>query len=65
MNISVYQYRLLLNRTDKINLKLNGKYVALKLSIYNMWKNLKKSYKNIKTKISGPTRTEEFKLWTI
>ena len=37
-------HRLLLNLTDKINSKRNGKYVALSdLSIYYTWKNIKKS----------------------
>ena len=38
-------YRLLLNLTDKTNLKRSDKYVALSnLSIYYTWKNIKKSY---------------------
>ena len=46
--------RRLLNPTDKINLKKSDKYVALsKLSIYYTWKNIKKSYKNNKFKISA------------
>ena len=45
--------RLLLNLSDKINFKRSGKYVALSnLSIYYTWKNIKKSYKNNKFKIS-------------
>ena len=40
-------HRLLLNLSDKINLKRSDKYVALSnLSIYYTWKNIKKSYKN-------------------
>ena len=36
--------RLLLNLTDKMNLKRSDKYVALSnLSIYYKWKNIKKS----------------------
>ena len=39
-------HRLLLNLSDKINLKRSDKYVALSnLSIYYTWKNIKKSYK--------------------
>ena len=50
------RHRLLLNLTDKINLKRNDKYVALSnLSIYYTWKNIKKSYKNNKFKTSAPT----------
>ena len=56
-------YSLLLNLTDKINLKRSDKYVALSnLSIYYTWKNIKKSYKNNKFKISAPTWNEEFEL---
>ena len=36
-------HRLLLNLTDKIDLKRSDKYVALLLC---KWKNIKKSYKN-------------------
>ena len=40
-------YRLLLNLTDKINIKRSDKYDALSnLVIYHTWKNFKKSYKN-------------------
>ena len=54
---------LLLNLTDKINLKSSDKYVALSnLSIYYTQKNRKKSYKNSKFKISALTRNEEFEL---
>ena len=56
-------HRLLLNLTDKINLKRSDKYVALSnLSIYYTWKNIKKSYKNNKFKISAPTWNENFEL---
>ena len=56
-------HRLLLKLTDKINLKRTDIYVTLSnLSIYNTWKNIKKSYKNNKFKISAPTCNEEFEL---
>ena len=56
-------HRLLLNISDKINLKRSDKYVALSnLSIYYTWKNIKKSYKNNKFKISALTWNEEFEL---
>ena len=56
-------HRLLLNLTDKINLKRSDKYVALSnLSICYSWKNMKKSYKNNKLKISAPKWNEEFEL---
>ena len=56
-------HRLLHNITDKINLKVSDKYVALSnLSIYYTWENIKKSYKNNKFKISSPKRNEGFEL---
>ena len=49
-------HRLLLNLTDKIDLRRKYKYIALSnLSIYYTWKNIKKSYKNNKFKISTAT----------
>ena len=55
--------RLLLNLTDKINLKRSDKYVALSnFSIYYTWKNTKKSYKNNKFKVPAPTWNEELEL---
>ena len=55
--------RLLLNLTGKINLKRSDKYVALSnLSIYYKRKNINKSWKNTKFKISAPTWNEEFEL---
>ena len=49
-------HRLLLNLTDKIDLRRKDKCIALSnLSIYYTWKNIKKSYKNNKFKISAPT----------
>ena len=56
-------HRLLLNLTDKIDLRRKDKYIALSnLSIYCTWKNIKKSHKNNKVKISAPTWNEEFEL---
>ena len=56
-------HRLLLNLSDKINLKRSDKYVALSnLSIYYTWKNIKKSYKNNKFKTSAPTWNGELEL---
>ena len=56
-------HRLLLNLTDKINLKRSDKYVALSsLSIYYTWKNTKRSYKNNEFKISALTWDKEFEL---
>ena len=56
-------HRLLLNFSDKINLKRGAKYVALSsLSIYYIWKNIKTSNKNNKFKISTLTWNEKFEL---
>ena len=56
-------YRLLLNLTDKINLKRSVKYAALSnRSIHYLWKDIEKSCKNNKFKISAPTWNEEFEL---
>ena len=49
-------HRLLLNITDKINLKKSENYAASSnLSIYYTWENVKTSYKNNKFKILAPT----------
>ena len=51
-------HRMLLNLSDKTNLKRKDKYVALSnLSIYYEWKNI-----NNKFKISAPTWNEESEL---
>ena len=56
-------HRLLLNLTNKINLQRSNKYLALSnLSIYYTWKNIKKSCKKNKFKISAPSWNEEFEL---
>ena len=56
-------YRLLLNLSDKINLKSSDKYFTLSnLSICYTWKNVKKSYKNNKFKMSASVWNEEFEL---
>ena len=55
--------RLLINLTNKINIKGSDKYVALSnLSNYYTWKNRKTSYKNNKFKTSSPTLNENFEL---
>ena len=56
-------HRLLLNLTNKINLKGGNKYVDLSnLIMYYTWRNVKKSCKNHKFKISAPTWNEELEL---
>ena len=50
-----------LKLTDKLNLRLDKKVIALSnLSIYYTWNNIKSSYNNNKFKISSPTWNEEF-----
>ena len=52
-----------LSLTDKLNLRLDKKFIALSnLSIYYTWNNIKSSYNNDKFKISSPTWNEEFTL---
>ena len=56
-------HRLLLSLTDILHLKGSDKYVTLSnLSIYYTQKNIKKSHKNNKLKISSPTYNEEVEL---
>ena len=53
----------MLKLTDKLDLRRGQKTVALSnLSIYYMWKNIKRSYNNNKFKISAPMWNEEFEL---
>ena len=56
-------HRLLLNLSNKINLKRSDKCVALSnLSIYYTWKNIKKSYENNEFKTTAPRWNEKFEL---
>ena len=56
-------HRLLFNLSDKIDLKRSDKYVALSNPrIYYTWKNIKKSHKNNKFKVSAPTWNDKFEL---
>ena len=58
--------KLLLNFSEKINLKRSDKYVALSnLSIYHTWKNIRKPYENNKFEISAPALNEEFVIFYI
>ena len=55
--------RLLFNLADKIGIRRKDIYIALSnLSIYYTWKNIKKSYKKNKFKISAPKWNQEFEL---
>ena len=54
-------HRLLLNLTDKTDLRRKNKYIALSnLSNYYTWKNIKKSYKNNKCKSIGKNTSKSF-----
>ena len=49
-------YLLILKLTDKLDLRIGEKSIALSnLSIYYTWKNIKSSYSNSKFKILVPT----------
>ena len=62
-NITPNPHRLLINHTEKIDLRRKDKYIALSyLSIYYKQKNIKNSYKNNKFKISASAWNEEFQL---
>ena len=54
---------LVLNLTDKLDLRRGQKSVALSnLSIYYTWKSIESSYNNNEFKISAPTWSDEFEL---
>ena len=55
-------HRLLLNLTDKMDLRRKDKYIALSnLGIYYTWKNIERPYKN-NFKISASIWNKEFEL---
>ena len=54
---------LILKLTNKLNLRIDEKIIALSnLIIYYTWKNIKNSYNNNKFKISTPTWNDKFEL---
>ena len=56
-------YVLILKLTDKLDLRIGGKSIALSnLSIYYTWKNIKSSYNNNKFKISATTWNDKLEL---
>ena len=55
-------HRLKYNLIDKLDLKNPNKNMALALSIYYTWKNVKSIYNNNKFKISAPTWNDTFDL---
>ena len=57
------RHKFRLDLTDKLNLKISNKNMALaNLSIYYTWKNIKSEYNNNKFKISAPTWNDTFNL---
>ena len=56
-------HRLLLNFKDKISLRRKDKYISVSnLSLYYIWKNIKKPQNNNKFKISARTWNDELEL---
>ena len=54
---------LILRLTNKVDLKISEKIIALSnISIYYTWRNIKNSYNNNKFKISTPTWNDKFEL---
>ena len=51
------------NFSQRLDLRSSNKHIALQnLSIYYMWKDIRKQYKNNKLKIIAPTWNDEFEL---
>ena len=56
-------HKLRLSLSDKLNLKIPNKNIALgNLSVYSTWKNIKSTYNNNKFKFSAPTWNDNFHL---
>ena len=56
-------HKSVLNLSQRLDLKSSDKHVALQnLSIYYMWKNIRKQYKNNKLRIIAPTWNDVFEL---
>ena len=56
-------HKFVFNLSQRLDLRSSDKHVALQnLSIYYMWKNIRKEYKNNKLKIVAPTWNDEFEL---
>ena len=52
-------HKFVLNFSQRLNLRSSDKHVALQnLSIYYMWKNIRKQYKSNKLKTIAPTRND-------
>ena len=55
---------LTLKLTNKLDLRIGGKVIALSnLRIYYTWRNMKSSYNKNRFKISAPTWNDEFEFW--
>ena len=56
-------YVLILNLTDKLDLRKDEKSITLSnLNVYYTWKNIKNPCNNNKVKISAPTWNDKFEL---
>ena len=56
-------HKFVFNLSQKLDLRRSNKHVALQnLSIYYMWKNVRKHHKNNKLKIIAPTWNDELGL---
>ena len=56
-------HKFVLNLSQRLDLRSADKHVVLQnLSIYYTWKNIRKQYKNNKSKIIAPTWNDEFEL---
>ena len=56
-------HKFVLNLSQRLDLRSSNRHVALQnLSIYYMWKNIRKQYKNSKPKIIAPTFNDKFEL---
>ena len=54
-------HQLVLNLSQRLNLRRSNKHFALQnLSIYYIWKNIKKQYQNNKLKIIAQTWNDDF-----
>ena len=56
-------HKFVLTLSQRLNLRSSTNMLLFKmLSIYYMWKNIRKQYKNNKLKIIAPTCNDEFEL---
>ena len=56
-------HKFVLNLSQRVDLKSSNKHIILQnLSVYYIWKNIRKQYKNNKLKVIAPTWNDKFKL---